>query len=67
VAKDGFDLAASHAGGPFEEIVDARAVFEVGEQGLDRHSRSAKTHAPLTFSEFRSTAEQLLQSRMRKG
>jgi hypothetical protein len=42
VAKNGFDMAASHARELFEEIVDARAVFEVGEQGLDRHSRSSK-------------------------
>jgi hypothetical protein len=42
MAKDGFDLAAGHAREPFEEIVDARAVFEVGEQGLNGHSRSAK-------------------------
>jgi hypothetical protein len=42
VAEDGFHLTASHAWEPFEEIVDTSAVFEIREQGLDRHSRSAK-------------------------
>jgi hypothetical protein len=42
VAKDGFDLRASYAGEPFEEVVDAGAVFEIGEEGLDGDSRSAE-------------------------
>jgi hypothetical protein len=45
-AEEGFDLTASHAWKPFQEIVDARAVFEISEQGLDRHSCSAKNPAP---------------------
>jgi hypothetical protein len=42
VTEDGFDLGAGHAGEPFEEVVDAGAVLEVGEKGLDRDSRPAE-------------------------
>ena len=42
VAEDGFDLGTGHTGEPFEEVVDAGAVFEVGEERLDRHARPAK-------------------------
>jgi hypothetical protein len=38
VAEDGFDLGAGYAGEPFEEIVDAGAVFEIREECLDRDS-----------------------------
>jgi hypothetical protein len=51
VTEDGFDLAAGHSWEPFEEIVDARAVFEVREQGLHGHSCSAKN--PRSTDSFR--------------
>jgi hypothetical protein len=42
VAKDGFDMGARYAGEPFKEVLNAGAVFEIGEEGLDGDSRSAK-------------------------
>jgi hypothetical protein len=46
VAKDGFDLGTGYAGEPFEEIVHSGAVFEVGEERLDRDSRAAENPGP---------------------
>jgi hypothetical protein len=65
VPEDGFGLSAGHAGEPFEEVVDAGAVFEVGRRALGRVPE--KTQAPLTVSGFRSTVGQALQSSMRKA
>jgi hypothetical protein len=42
VAEDGVDLGAGYAGEPFEEVVDAGAVFEVGEESLHGDSRAAE-------------------------
>lgn len=42
VAEDGFGLSAGHAGEPFEEVVDAGAVFEVGEERLDGNARAGE-------------------------
>ena len=67
MAEDGFDLGARDAGEPFEEVVDAGAVFEVGEEGLHGDAGAAEKHAALTVSGFRSTAGQALQSSMAKG
>jgi hypothetical protein len=42
VTKNGFNLGAGYAGEPFEEVVDAGTVFEVGKESLDRDSRGAE-------------------------
>jgi len=44
--KDGFDLSAGYAWEPFEEVVDAGAVFEIREEGLDRDARAAENPGP---------------------
>lgn len=66
MTKDGFDLGAGYAGEPFEEVIDAGAVLEVGEEGLNRDSRVAKN--PRAADGFGvSTTGQVLQSSMRKA
>jgi hypothetical protein len=68
MAEDGFDLGTGYAGEPFEEVVDAGAVFEVREEGLHGDAGvPRKIQAPLTVSGFRSTAGQVLQSSMPNG
>jgi len=38
VAQNRLNLLASHAGKPLKEIIHPRAIFQVLEQRLDRHS-----------------------------
>jgi len=40
--KNGFDLAPSYTGEPFEKFVDRCAVFDVVKQSADRHTSSLK-------------------------
>lgn len=40
--KNGFDLPSRDTRKPGEEFIDARAAFEVLEQGFYRHARSTK-------------------------
>jgi hypothetical protein len=42
VVEDRFDLSTGYPGEPFEEVITAGAVFEVGEEGLHGDAGAAE-------------------------
>lgn len=42
VAQDDFDLFSGHSGEPLQEVIHARASFEVLEQSLDGNARASE-------------------------
>mgnify|MGYP000868652564 CR=1 FL=1 len=42
--QDGLHLSPGNPGEPLKEVIDGRAVFEVGKQGADGHTEIGRAH-----------------------